>query len=55
MLAEHDDQKLNPVTLNAVSAAKKLGHEIRMLVAGKNAELVAKEAAKIPDVKVVNF
>uniref|UniRef100_A0A183CAY7 Electron transfer flavoprotein subunit alpha n=2 Tax=Globodera pallida TaxID=36090 RepID=A0A183CAY7_GLOPA len=55
VLAEHNEQKLNPVTLNAVSAAKKLGHDIALLVAGKNAEEVAKTAATIPGVKQVLF
>ena len=55
VLAEHNDQKLNPLTLNAVSAAKKLGHEITLLVTGKNSEAVSQSAAKIPDVKRVLF
>ncbi|KAL3125849.1 hypothetical protein niasHT_003008 [Heterodera trifolii] len=55
VLAEHNEQKLSQITLNAVTAAKKLGHEISLLVAGKNAEAVANGAAKIPDVKCVLF
>nr|CAD2168492.1 unnamed protein product [Meloidogyne enterolobii] len=55
VLAEHNDQKLNPLTLNAVTAAKKIGHEISMLVTGKNSEEIAKESAKISDIKRVLF
>ncbi|KAL7074645.1 hypothetical protein ACQ4LE_006034 [Meloidogyne hapla] len=55
VLAEHNDQKLNPLTLNAVTAAKKIGHEISMLVTGKNSEAIANNAAKIPDIKRVLF
>jgi hypothetical protein len=28
VLTEHNDERLNPLTLNAITAAKKLGHEI---------------------------
>jgi electron transfer flavoprotein alpha subunit len=52
VLAEHNDQKLNPLTLNAVTAAKKLGHEISMLITGSNSESIANHVAKIPDIKV---
>lgn len=34
IIAEHDDEKLNPITLNSLTAAKKLGGEISVLVAG---------------------
>lgn len=53
MLAEHDDQKLNALTLNTVTAAQKIGHEISLLVVGANSKAVAAEAAKIPNVKRV--
>jgi electron transfer flavoprotein alpha subunit len=55
VLAEHNEQKLNPLTLNAVTAAKKFGHEISMLITGSNSELIANQAAKIPDIKRVLF
>lgn len=55
VLAEHNDEKLNLLTLNAVTAAKKFGNEINILVVGENAEKIAKEATKIPDVKKVFF
>lgn len=48
VIAEHNDQVLTPITQNAISAAKKLGGEITVLVAGTKcgpaAELVAKVA-----------
>jgi len=54
-LAEHNEEKLNPVTLNAVSAAKQLGQDIHLLVTGKNAEAVSKQAAAIQNVKSVFY
>jgi len=55
VLAEHNDEKLSPLTLNAITAAKKLGKEISVLVVGEKSENIAKEAAKFPDVKNVLF
>lgn len=53
VVAEHDDAKLSPITLNAVTAAGKLGHEISVLVAGGSSSKVAEEVAKISNVKRV--
>ena len=36
ILAEHNNDVLNPVTLNTITAAKKIGGEITVLVAGTN-------------------
>lgn len=55
VLAEHNDDKLNPLTLNAVTAAKKIGNEISLLVTGKSLDNVAKMMSKIPDVKRVLY
>uniref|UniRef100_A0A158R538 Electron transfer flavoprotein subunit alpha n=1 Tax=Syphacia muris TaxID=451379 RepID=A0A158R538_9BILA len=52
VLAEHDEVSLNPITLNAVSAASKLG-DITVLVGGKNVKKIAEEAAKVENVKKV--
>ena len=52
IIAEHDNQQLNPATLHAVSASAKLG-EIHVLVAGSHAEAVAQAAAKIAGVSKV--
>jgi electron transfer flavoprotein alpha subunit len=53
VIAEHDDKKLNPVTLNAITAANKIGHEISVLVAGANSSKIAEAVGKIPNVKRV--
>lgn len=53
MIAEHNDEKLNPITLNTITAAHKIGHEISVLVAGANSKAIAAEVAKIPNVKKV--
>ena len=47
VIAEHDGSALRPSTLNAVSAALKLGVPVDVLVAGEGAATVAAEAAKI--------
>lgn len=49
IIAEHDNQTLNPATLHAVSAGAKLG-EVHVLVAGNGAKAVADEAAKVAGV-----
>jgi electron transfer flavoprotein alpha subunit len=36
LLVEHDNNQLNAVTRNAVSAARELGGEVTLLVAGEN-------------------
>lgn len=42
MLAEHNNDKLNPITLNVVDAASKFG-EMSVLVAGSNVSNVAEQ------------
>lgn len=34
MVAEHNNEALNPVTLKTISAAKKIGGDVTVLVAG---------------------
>ncbi|WP_107688307.1 electron transfer flavoprotein subunit alpha/FixB family protein [Neisseria wadsworthii] len=46
VIAEHNNQALNPATLHAVSAAAKLG-DVHVLVAGENTQSVAEQAAKV--------
>jgi len=53
VIAEHDDAKLSGVTLNAITAASKLGHEISVLVAGGSSSKVAEQVAKVANVKRV--
>jgi electron transfer flavoprotein alpha subunit len=52
IIAEHDNAKLKPSTLNAVTAGIKLG-EIDILVAGHHCSAVATQAAKIAGVKKI--
>jgi len=55
VIAEHNDENLNPLTLNAVTAATKLGGDISLLVTGAKAEKIANDASKIPGIKNVLF
>eukprot|EP00088_Acartia_fossae_P012568 TRINITY_DN1647_c0_g1_i1.p1 TRINITY_DN1647_c0_g1~~TRINITY_DN1647_c0_g1_i1.p1 ORF type:complete len:336 (-),score=132.60 TRINITY_DN1647_c0_g1_i1:173-1180(-) len=48
VIAEHNNEKLNPVTLHAITAAKQLGGDINCLVVGtKNCGEVATQVAEI--------
>ena len=53
VIAEHENQKLKPITRNAISAAKGLGGDIHVLIAGSGPNAVAEEVAKIPSVEKV--
>ena len=53
ILAEHDNSRLNEATAKTIVAAEKLGGDIHVLVAGKNASGVAAEAAKLSGVSKV--
>ncbi|MBF5094143.1 electron transfer flavoprotein subunit alpha/FixB family protein [Azospirillum sp. INR13] len=53
ILAEHDNAILKPATLNAVTAAAKIGGDIHVLVAGKGTQGVAEAASKIAGVSKV--
>ena len=46
ILAEHDNQDINPLTLNSVTAAKELNGEINMLVSGHNRTLHVQKRAR---------
>uniref|UniRef100_A0A3Q2XXG2 Electron transfer flavoprotein subunit alpha n=1 Tax=Hippocampus comes TaxID=109280 RepID=A0A3Q2XXG2_HIPCM len=50
VVAEHNNDKLTPITLNAISAASKLGGEVACLVAGTNC---AKELCQVQDIASV--
>lgn len=52
IVAEHNEQVLNPATLHAVTAALKLG-DVDILVAGENVKSVAEEASRIKGVRKV--
>jgi len=53
VFAEHDNESLNEATLKAVTAAKALGGDIHVLVAGADCAGVAEAAAKIEGVSKV--
>ena len=53
VVAEHDNAALKPVTLNVIAAAKKLGGDLDVLVAGTGCKSVAEQAAAIGGVKKV--
>ncbi|WP_416191634.1 electron transfer flavoprotein subunit alpha/FixB family protein [Neisseria sp. CCUG12390] len=52
VIAEHDNQHLNPATLHAVQAASRLG-EVHLLVAGNGVAAVADEAKQVAGVTKV--
>lgn len=47
IVAEHNNEKLNPATLHAVTAAKALGGDVSCLVVGTSCGAVAKEVAAV--------
>lgn len=53
VLAEHNNEALNPITANAVTAAKKLGGDVTVLVAGTKCGPAAEAAAKLDGVAKV--
>src|SRR5262245_65592933 len=53
LLAEHDNKTLKDATAKALSAAKALGVEVHVLVAGKECRTVAEAAAKLDGVNKV--
>lgn len=53
VLAEHNNQQLNPATLSAVSAATQLDDTIDLLVAGNDCQSVVEQASNILSVNKV--
>lgn len=53
VLAEHDNASLKAATLNTVTAARAIGGEVHVLVAGHNCRPVAEAAEKIAGVATV--
>jgi len=53
VVAEHNNDKLTPITLNAITAASKLGGDISCLVAGTDCAKVAEELSKVQGVNKV--
>jgi len=46
VLAEHNNERLNPATLSTVTAAQQIDDEVHVLVAGRDCGAVAEEAAR---------
>jgi len=53
LLAEHDNKSLKDATNKALTAAKALGGDVHILVAGRDCKAVAEAAAKLDGVKKV--
>jgi len=53
VLAEHNNEKLNPATLNAITAAQAVGGEVSCLVAGTSCGAVAQEVAGVPGISKI--
>ena len=53
LVAEHDNKTLKDATNKALTAAKALGADVHVLVAGKGCGAVAEAAAKLDGVKKV--
>jgi len=53
LVAEHDNKTLKDATAKALTAAKALGADVHVLVAGKDCKAVADAAAKLDGVKKV--
>ena len=50
VVAEHDNEELKGATLNTITAAKEIGSEIDLLVAGFTCDSVADQACSIPGI-----
>ena len=55
VIAEHDNNELNPATLKTLAAAKAIGGDIDVLVAGEGCQAVADEVAKAEGVNKVRL
>lgn len=56
VIAEHDNQSLKGATLNAMTAASKIGGDVHIAVIGANLGAVAQAAARVAGVsKVLTF
>ena len=53
VIAEHDNATLKPSTLHTLGAAKQIGGEVHVLVAGQGAQGVAQAASQVPGVAKV--
>jgi electron transfer flavoprotein alpha subunit len=55
VIAEHDQRSLKSATLNTVTAARQIGGDIHLLVAGSNCQAAADQAASLDGVSIVKL
>lgn len=55
VVAEHSNDKLTPITLSAITAARKLGGEVSCLVAGTNCTKVGNTLDSRPSILSVSL
>ncbi|XP_031561099.1 electron transfer flavoprotein subunit alpha, mitochondrial-like [Actinia tenebrosa] len=53
VVTEHNDQHLAPITLNAITAANKLGGEVSALVVGSNCGPIVEELSKVQGINKI--
>ena len=53
LIAEHDNKKIRPFTMNAITAASQIDSNVHVLLIGNNCEDVAKSLAEISSIKKV--
>lgn len=53
ILAEHNNETLSPITLNAITAAKKVGGPVSCLVVGSKCGSVVEQLAKAPGISKI--
>src|SRR5262250_2158317 len=53
LIADHDNAALKPATLNTLTAAREIGGDVHVLVAGQNCGAAAAAAAKLPGIAKV--
>ena len=53
VVAEHDNQELKGATFNTITAAKEIGSEIDLLIAGFSCDSVVEQACSIPGISKV--
>ncbi len=53
LIAEHNNKKFKPFTLNAISAASQINEDVHVLVLGSNSDSVAKSISEVSNVKKI--
>jgi len=55
VLAEHNNEQLNPITLNVITAAKQISNDVTVLVLGSNCQSVVDETSTVEGVSSVIY